>query len=113
MREWRGTPLAERSSQEWAALARAANLQGHGGRIWVDTVMPASALPDYRMVGDIYHEYYWGATELRKHYGREPRFLPNAPGLFQLEEMLYQPDFSQRLRQADIRHMNIITAALG
>src|SRR5437016_14197060 len=30
LREWKGTALAARSSQEWAALSRAAHLQGHG-----------------------------------------------------------------------------------
>src|SRR5579859_4455099 len=35
LREWKGTSLAERSTQEWAALSRVANLQGHGGSQWV------------------------------------------------------------------------------
>src|SRR5712691_10075787 len=43
LREWKGTPLAERSSQEWAALSRAANLEGHGGIEWVKKTIPASA----------------------------------------------------------------------
>ena len=31
LREWKGTPLAGRSSREWSRLSRAAHLQGHGG----------------------------------------------------------------------------------
>src|SRR5260370_32058290 len=42
LREWRGTPLAERTIQEWAALSRAANIGGHGGRAWVREVIAAS-----------------------------------------------------------------------
>src|SRR5260370_40790377 len=53
LREWRGTPLAERSSQEWAALAPAANLQGHGGRNRVHTVKPAMGLTSYPVVCDL------------------------------------------------------------
>lgn len=113
LREWKGTPLAERSSQEWAALSRAANLAGHGGREWVDATLPASARLDYMLIGDLYHEYYWGAAEIRKRFGREPRFLPDFEGFVQREEMLYTPDFPQRLRAASIRHLGMITGRVG
>lgn len=113
LREWRGTLLAERSSQQWAALARAAHLQGCGGREWVMDTLPASAIVDYGVVGDIYHEYYWGAEELRKRYGLEARYLPDAVGFFRLEEMLYAPDFIRRLRDAGIRHFGLITGRVG
>ena len=53
LREWRGTPLAERSIEAWAALSRAANEEGHGGIEWVREVMPATAQLDYDMIGDI------------------------------------------------------------
>src|SRR3989475_12414302 len=69
LREWKGTPLAGRGSQESAALSRAANLQGHGGVGWVDTVIPASARLDYQLIGEIYHEDYWGAEEMQKRFG--------------------------------------------
>src|SRR6266566_1930770 len=42
LREWKGTSLAERSIEEWAALSRAANVEGHGGIQWVREVMPAT-----------------------------------------------------------------------
>lgn len=113
LREWQGTPLAERTMQEWAALSRAANLQGHGGREWVDTVIPASARLDYRMVGDLYHEYYWGAAEMSKHFGHPPRYLHAAAGFVHREEMLYSPDFPGQLRAAGIRHLGIITGRIG
>ncbi len=113
LREWQGTPLAEYTIQQWAALSRAANLAGHGGREWVDTVIPASARLDYRMVGDLYHEYYWGAAEMPKRFGHPPHYLHNAPGLVHREEMLYSPDFPRRLREAGIGHLGIITGRVG
>ncbi len=53
LREWRGTALGERSISEWAALTRAAHLEGHGGREWVDTVVPESARVSYQLIGEI------------------------------------------------------------
>ena len=113
LREWKGTPLAERSSREWAALSRAANLQGHGGAEWVDAVIPASARLDYHFIGDLYHEYYWGADEMRKRFGHPPRYLKGAPGFVHREEMLFSPDLPARLRQAGVRHLGMITGRVG
>lgn len=113
LREWRGTPLAERSTQEWATLSRTANLQGHGGRAWVDEVIPASARLDYAIIGDLYHECYWGAAEYRKRFGREPRYLHDAEGLVHCEEMLYTPAFLGKMRAAGIQHLGIITGRVG
>lgn len=112
-REWLGTSLAERNTTEWAALARAARLQGHGGREWVDSVIPASARLDYGLIEHLYHETYWGASEYRKRFGREPHYLPNFEGLVQKEEMLYQPDLFSHLRNAGIPHMGLITGRIG
>jgi len=109
LREWQGESIAQRPMQEWAALAHEAALQGHGGRAWVDTIVPASARPDYAMLTDIYNEIYWGAAELRKRFKREPRYLPDAPGLVTNEEILYAPDFFRRLRALGVRHLGIIT----
>ena len=113
LREWKDTSLAERSSGEWAALSRAANLQGHGGRAWVDAAFPASARLDYDIIGDIYHEYYWGATDIRKRFGYEPRYLPTFEGFVHREKMLYTPDFFSRLRRAGIEHVGMITGRVG
>ncbi len=113
LREWKGTPLATRTSQEWAALSRAANLQGHGGRAWVDDTFPASTRLDYAMIGDIYHEYYWGAADIRTRFRREPRYLPTFKGFVHQEKMLYSPDFFARLRHAGIQHLGMITGRVG
>ena len=113
LREWKGTPLAERTSQEWAALSRTANLQGYGGHTWVDATFPASARLDYGMIGDIYHEYYWGAADMRKRFGYEPRYLPHFEGFVHREKMLYTPDFFTRLRHAGIQHLGMITGRVG
>ena len=112
-REWLGTALAERSITEWAALARTAHLQGHGGRAWVETVIPASARLDYALIGDLYHETYWGANEYRQRFGREPHYFPDFAGLVQHEEMLYQPHLLAQLRNSGIVHMGLITGRIG
>lgn len=113
LREWKGTPLAERSIEEWAALSRQANLEGHGGIEWVREVMPGSAQLDYGVIGDIYHEFYWGADEMRKRFGREPRYLPDFFGFVHNEEMYFPPDFFRQLREAGIRNLGIITGRVG
>lgn len=113
LREWKGTPRATRTSQEWAALSRAANLQGHGGREWIDTTFPASTRLDYDVIGDIYHEYYWGAADIRKRFGHEPHYLPTFEGFVHREKMLYTPDFFTRLRHTGIQHLGMITGRVG
>lgn len=113
LREWRGTPLASRSYHEWAALSHAANAEGRGGLAWVRAVVPASALPDYTMIGDLYRELYWGAAELRRRYGHTARYLPAFAGYRRNERPLCAPDFFRRLRLLGIRHMGIITGRIG
>ncbi len=113
LREWKGTPLATRSSAEWAELSRQANLRGNGGAQWVREVIPASALPDYDFIGDLYHEIYWGAEEMPKRFGHPARYLPHAPGLVHRETMLYPLDLPMRLRHAGIRHLGLITGRVG
>ena len=113
LREWKGTSFAERSSEEWAALSRAANVEGHGGIEWVREVTPATAQLPYDIIGDIYHEYYWGASEYRRWFGHSPRYLPDCPGFVNNEQMLFPPDFFMRLRKTGIRHMGMITGRVG
>jgi len=113
LREWRDTPLAERSIEEWAALSRAANEEGHGGIEWVREVMPATSQLDYNVIGDIYHEFYWGATEIKKRLGHTPRYLPDFPGFVHNEEMNFPPDFFTHLREAGIPYLGMITGRVG
>lgn len=113
LREWKGTLLAGRSIQEWAALSRDANLRGHGGMEWVQRAMPATAQPDYHVIGDLYHEFYWGAAEFSKRFGHAARYLPDAPGFIHREEMLFPADFPARLREAGIHHLGMITGRVG
>src|SRR6266480_198903 len=113
LREWKGTPLAERSIEEWAELSRAADEGGHGGIAGVREVMAASAQLDYNMIGDIYHEFYWGASEIKKRFGYTPRYLPDFPGFVHNEEMNFPPDFFTRLRDAGIHHLGMITGRVG
>jgi HAD superfamily phosphatase len=113
LREWSGTSLAERTTAEWAALARAAAVEGRGGRAWADSVLPASACTDYDTVVDVYNECYWGAKNVRTRLGREPRYMPQAVGYVHNEKMLYAPDFFARLRQAGIVHLGMITGRTG
>lgn len=113
LREWKDTLIAQRSTREWAELARVAQLQGHGGREWVEAVFPSSARIDYNVISDLYHEIYWGAEELRMRFGREPRYLPHTKGLVHTEEMLYKADFFARLRSVGFVHMGMITGRFG
>ena len=113
LREWKGTPLAERSIEEWAALSRAANEEGHGGIEWVREVMPVTSQLDYNMIGDIYHEFYWGAAEIKKRFGHTPRYLPDFPGFVHNEEMNFPPDFFTHLREAGIPYLGLITGRVG
>lgn len=109
LREWKGSPLADRSMLEWSQLAHEAAQQGQGGRAWAERVIPASACIDYATLVDIYDESYWGADELRKRLGREPRYLPAATGFVHNEEMLFAPDFFRRLRATGVQHLGMIT----
>ncbi len=113
LREWKGTPLAERSMEEWAALSRAANVEGHGGIEWVREVMPSTAQLDYNMIGDIYHEFYWGAAEIKKRFRYTPCYLPSFTGFVHNEEMNFPPDFFTRLRDAGIPYLGLITGRVG
>ena len=113
LREWKGTPLARRTFAEWADLAYQATLEGHGGMEWVRATMPASAQLDYGVIGEIYHEFYWGEDELRKRLGREPRYLPGFYGFVHNEEMLFPPDLFCTLRKLGIPHLGIITGRVG
>lgn len=113
LREWHGTHLAERTTQEWADLAHSAALAGQGGRAWVEVLFPASARTAYEQVVDIFNEAYWGATELRQRFGRESRYFAQAEGFARNEEMLFAPDFFQRLRQAGIQRLGMITGRVG
>jgi phosphoglycolate phosphatase-like HAD superfamily hydrolase len=76
-------------------------------------VTPASAQPDYSLIGELYHELYWGAAEYIKRYGRPPRYLPDAPGFVHREKMLFPADLPGRLRDAGIRHLGMITGRVG
>ncbi len=94
LREWKGTPLAGRSSYKWAALSRAANKEGRGGSTWVNDVIPASARLDYDVIGDLYHEYYWGAAEYTKRFGHAPRYLPDCSRFCPSRNDALRPRFS-------------------
>ena len=54
--------------------------------------LPSSQL-DYNMIGDIYHEFYWGAAEIKKRFGHAPRYLPDFRGFVHNEEMNFTPNF--------------------
>jgi len=113
LREWRDTPQGERSFAEWAMLSHVANKKGRGGLTWVRDVVPASAWPDYTLVGEVYRELYWGTAELQKRYGAPARYLPGFPGYVHNEELFFPPNFFATLRKLGIRHMGIITGRVG
>jgi phosphoglycolate phosphatase-like HAD superfamily hydrolase len=65
------------------------------------------------MIGDLYHEYYWGADEYERRFGLAPRFLPGWAGFVWRETMLYLPDFPDRLRASGILKLGMITGRVG
>src|SRR5258707_1933178 len=75
--------------------------------------MPASALLDYGVIGEIFHDFYWGAGVIKKRLGHAPRYLPDFPGFVHNEEMYFPRDFFAKLRQAGICHIGIITGRVG
>jgi phosphoglycolate phosphatase-like HAD superfamily hydrolase len=113
LREWKDTPLGERTTRAWAADARQAMLEGHGGRVWVDAVIPETAHMDYDFIGQLYQEFYWGATKLRKYLNREPLHLPDFPGYAANETLLFQPSFPEKLRSLGIQKIAFITGRMG
>lgn len=113
LREWRGQPEATRSLVEWAALARAAMQRGQGGIVWAHAVTPTSAQPDYALAQTVHDEFYWGATLLRELVGREPRYVPDAPGLVRNETMLMPPTLLQHLAEQGIGRCALITGRMG
>jgi phosphoglycolate phosphatase-like HAD superfamily hydrolase len=113
LREWRSSTLAERTTEEWATLARAASLQGHGGRKWVDEAFPASARPAYSQIIEVFNEFYWGTDELNKRLGHASRYLPYTEGFVQKEEMLYEPNFFACLKKAGVVNLGMITGRTG
>ncbi len=113
LREWQGSSLAERSIVEWAALAREAQLQGRGGHAWTDEVIPTSARLNFELIRNLHMEYYWGAQEVRKRLGREPRYVPQAEGFVRNEKMLFAPDFFAGLQARGITNFGMITGRIG
>ena len=52
-------------------------------------------------------------AEYKRRIGREAHYLPDLAGFVHAEEMLFAPDFMQRLRQAGIAHLGMITGDMG
>lgn len=109
LREWRGTPLAERTLAQWAELAAQATRAGQGGLVWLRSVVPASAIPTWEDARWAHDEFYLGAEALRSAFGRAPRYTPDAPGLRQSERSLLTPGTLSALATLGLRKYGIIT----
>jgi phosphoglycolate phosphatase-like HAD superfamily hydrolase len=109
LREWRGTPLAERTLAQWAEDAAAATRAGQGGLAWLRRVVPARAIPEWEDARWAHDEFYLGAVALRETFGRAPRFAPAAPGLRQSERSLLTPETLTELAALGMRKYGIIT----
>ncbi len=112
-REWQGQPEASRSLSDWAALAHEAMERGKGGLAWARAVTPASARPSYDLAQTIHDEFYWGAELLRELLHREPRYVPNAPGLVRNEAVLMPGTLLEGLAQQGARRFGLITGRVG
>lgn len=109
LREWRGTPLAERPLAAWADDAAAATRAGAGGLAWLRAAVPARAIPDWDDARWTHDEFYWGAAMLRELHGRAPRYTPEAPGLRQAERALLTPQTLTALGALGLRKYGLIT----
>ncbi|HEY7358267.1 MAG TPA: hypothetical protein VH590_17420 [Ktedonobacterales bacterium] len=112
-REWQGQPEAARSLADWAALAHEAMQRGQGGLAWAQATVPASAQPAYDLARIIHDEYYWGAELLRALLHREPRYVPDAPGLVRNEAVLMPDTLLGSLARQGARRSGLITGRVG
>ncbi|HZC05183.1 MAG TPA: HAD family hydrolase [Ktedonobacterales bacterium] len=113
LREWRGTPLAERALAEWADDAASATRAGAGSLTWLRRVAPASAIPDWDDARWTHDEFYWGAAMLRDLHGRAPRYTPDAPGLRQFERLLLTPETLTSLAALGLEKYGLITGRVS
>ena len=112
-REWLGKPEATWSLTDWAAHAYEAIQRGRGGIAWARATLPASAQSDYDLVQTIHDEYYWGADLLRELLHREPRYVPDAPGLVRNEELLMPASLLDSLAQQGAQRFGLITGRVS
>ncbi|HEU5368106.1 MAG TPA: hypothetical protein VFU69_06565 [Ktedonobacterales bacterium] len=112
-REWQGQPEAARALSDWAALAHEAMERGNGGLAWARTTVPASAQPSYDVTQTIHDEFYWGAELLRELLHREPRYVPDAPGLVRNEEVLMPGTLLGSLARQGARRFGLITGRVS
>ena len=113
LREWRGDPRASRPLSAWAADALAATRAGHGGVAWLRATVPASALPDWEIARWVHDELYWGAAVMRRLYGREPQYAPDALGFARTEEPLLTPETLPALEALGISRFGVITGRIS
>lgn len=113
LREWRGDPRADRSLSAWAADALTATQAGCGGVEWLRATVPASALPDRDVARWVHDELYWGAAVIRRLYGREPQYAPDALGLAHTEEPLLSPETLPALAALGISLYGVITGRIS
>ncbi|HLZ22930.1 MAG TPA: HAD family hydrolase [Ktedonobacterales bacterium] len=113
LREWRDQPEAAISLAEWARRATDAARAGHGGVAWMLATFPATAIPDADTARWAHDEFYWGAALAHEHYGHEPRFAPDAPGLVHNEVLLLDETLLPALRVRGITRFGLITGREG
>lgn len=113
LREWRGQPEAARSLLDWAAEAQHAAAHRQGGIAWARATIPTTAQIDYALARTVHDELYWGAALLRELVGREPVYIPNAPGFIHNEEVLAPAALLPDLYAGGTRHFSLITGRLG
>jgi HAD superfamily hydrolase (TIGR01548 family) len=113
LREWRGDPRAEKPLAAWATEAMADSQAGRGGVAWLRATVPASALPDWDEARWVHDELYWGATVVRKLYGREPQYAPYALGYARAEESLLAPETLPALAALGITRYGVITGRIS
>jgi phosphoglycolate phosphatase-like HAD superfamily hydrolase len=113
LREWRGTPEAGISLEEWAQRAHLAASAHQGGMPWLHEVMPTSTIPDPDVARWAHDEYYWGAALVRELYGHEPVYAPDAPGFVHNERLLLDAATVRALIEQGITRYGLVTGRWG
>jgi phosphoglycolate phosphatase-like HAD superfamily hydrolase len=113
LREWHGQPSAQRTLVDWAAQASMAARKGCRGIAWLQTVVPATAIPDAETARWVCDEFYWGAALVRELFGHEPRYAPEAEGFVANERLLLEQPVLPALVACGIKHFGLITGRLG
>lgn len=98
------TRLAGRDDIEGAAAE-----SGGRGRAWAESLLPDTAVIDYRKIVRVFDEIYWGAADFQRCFHEPATHVPDASGCWHKEQQLLPSSLFADLRSLGIRHFGIAT----